>query len=206
VLIDRARIHVTAGKGGNGSMSFRREKFVPKGGPDGGDGGRGGDVRLIVKPNVTSLLAFQFNQHFAAESGQGGSGRQKTGRSGKHLDIEVPPGTVVWDDESGEQVADLVEPGQIFVVAKGGQGGLGNVHFKTSTRQTPRIAELGEPGEERWIRLELRLIADVGLVGLPNAGKSTLLAAPLRRWNRISASSRSAGAAGKCTCWPMSPD
>src|SRR5688572_10135806 len=150
VLIDRARIHVTAGKGGNGSMSFRREKFAPKGGPDGGDGGRGGDVKLRVMPNITSLLAFQYNQRFQADHGQGGADRQKTGKSGSTLFIDVPPGTVVWDDDTGQQLADLTEPCQTTVVAKGGQGGLGNTHFKTSIRQAPRIAELGEPGEERW--------------------------------------------------------
>jgi GTP-binding protein len=170
VLIDRARIYVKAGNGGNGAMSFRREKFVPHGGPDGGDGGRGGDVRLRVKENITSLLAFQYNQHFSAQNGQGGMGQQKYGRSGQHLYVDVPPGTMVYDDESGEQLADLTEPDQTFTIAGGGKGGLGNVHFKSSVRQTPRIAELGEPGEERWIRLELRIIADVGLVGLPNAG------------------------------------
>jgi GTP-binding protein len=177
VLVDRARIYVKAGNGGNGSASFRREKYVPRGGPDGGDGGRGGDVRLRVKPNLTSLMPFQFTQHFRAETGQAGAGRQQRGRRGKTLTVDVPPGTIVWDDATGEQIADLVEPGEELVVARGGRGGLGNVHFKSATRQAPRLAELGEPGEERWLRLELRLIADVGLVGLPNAGKSTLLAA-----------------------------
>jgi GTPase len=177
VLIDRARIYVKAGDGGDGSMSFRREKFVPKGGPDGGDGGRGGDVRLRVKPNITSLLQFQYNQKFSAESGGGGRKQNMHGKSGSPLYINVPAGTVVWDDESNEIIADLTDPDEEVVVSRGGKGGLGNTHFKTSTRQAPRIAELGEPGEERWLRLELRLIADVGLVGLPNAGKSTLLAA-----------------------------
>ena len=177
MLIDRARIFVKAGDGGNGSSSFRREKFVPRGGPDGGDGGRGGSVVLRVKPNITSLLKFQFNEQFKAERGGSGRGQKRTGKAGQSLYIDVPAGTVVWDDESGEVLADLTDPGEEVVIARGGRGGLGNVHFKTSTRQAPRIAELGEPGEERWLRLELRLIADVGLVGLPNAGKSTLLAA-----------------------------
>src|SRR5436190_16501785 len=184
MFYDRARIWLRAGNGGNGSASFRREKYIPKGGPDGGDGGRGASVYLRVNPNLNTLLPFHYKQHFKAEHGGSGGGRQKHGKAGKDLYIDVPPGTFVEvideNPTSGaaaeaEQI-DLVRPGQTLIVARGGRGGLGNIHFATSTRQTPRFAEKGEPGEERTVHLELKVIADVGLIGYPNVGKSTLLA------------------------------
>ncbi|HYI25063.1 MAG TPA: GTPase ObgE [Thermomicrobiales bacterium] len=185
MLVDQARIHVQAGKGGNGSSSFLREKYVPKGGPDGGDGGRGGDVILTVVENLNSLLPFQYVHLYQAQDGGAGGRRNMHGKNGQSKIVKVPPGTVVFLEGSDEPIADLTEPGEELVVARGGKGGLGNVHFKSSTRQAPRIAELGEPGEDRWLRLELRLIADVGLVGLPNAGKSTLLASSTRARPKI---------------------
>ena len=183
MFYDRAKIFVKAGDGGNGSASFRREKFIPKGGPDGGDGGRGGSVYLRVNPDLNTLLPFHYKQHFKAEPGGSGGGNQKHGKAGKDLYIDVPPGTFVEvideDPISGAEAeaiqADMVRPGETLMVGRGGRGGLGNVHFATSTRQAPRFAEKGEPGEERVLHLELKVIADVGLVGYPNVGKSTLL-------------------------------
>jgi GTP-binding protein len=176
VLIDSALVRVRAGAGGNGCVSFRREKFVPRGGPDGGDGGRGGDVILIVDPGLNTLLHLHHRRHVRAERGRHGRGSNKTGGKGSHAVLAVPPGTVVMDAGSGALLGDLVEHGQELVVARGGRGGRGNARFATSTNQTPRTAEDGEPGEERELAFELKLLADVGLVGLPNAGKSTLLA------------------------------
>ena len=172
---DEAKIHVQSGDGGNGIVHFRREKYVPRGGPSGGDGGRGGDVYLVVRPTLNTLITFSRRTHFKAERGAPGGSSNKTGRSGEDLLIEVPPGTIVRNADTGEVIADLVHPGQKALVAKGGRGGRGNARFATSTNQAPRIAEKGEPGEERWLHFELKLLADVGIVGAPNAGKSTLL-------------------------------
>jgi GTPase len=185
VLIDHARIHVVAGAGGAGCVSFRREKYVPKGGPDGGDGGRGGSVVLAVDPSVRTLLDCRERPRYRAEHGGAGSGNNRTGKNGEDLVIEIPPGTVVKDAATGETVADLVEPGARWEAARGGRGGRGNARFATPVRQAPRHAEPGEPGGERTLELELKLIADVGLVGLPNAGKSTMLSRVTRARPRI---------------------
>ncbi len=174
-FIDKAKIFVEGGKGGNGCVAFRREKFVPKGGPSGGDGGKGGDVVLVADRNVHTLLDFKYKRHYRAERGRHGEGNKRSGKSGKDLVIKVPVGTVVRDAQTGEVIGDLTEHGQRLIVAKGGRGGRGNAAFATPTRRAPDFAEPGEPGEERWIELELKLLADVGLVGFPNAGKSTFL-------------------------------
>src|SRR6266446_7985342 len=175
MFYDHTKIYVKAGDGGNGSIHFRREKFVPFGGPDGGDGGRGGSVYLEVSTSLNTLIDYRYHQHFKAGAGGAGARRKMHGAKGKDVVLPVPPGTIVRDADSHEVIADLVEDGQRVMVARGGRGGLGNVHFATSTNQAPREAQNGEPGEERWLLLELRLIADVGIVGYPNAGKSTLL-------------------------------
>lgn len=175
MFIDRARIFVQSGKGGDGMSSFRHEKFVPKGGPNGGDGGQGGNVVLVADRNVNTLVDFRFRRLFKAKPGGKGEGSNKYGRNAEDLLITVPLGTIVKDEETGQVIADLSRDGQRAIVAKGGRGGRGNWHFRTSANRTPTFAERGEPGEERWLRLELKVLADVGLLGYPSVGKSSIL-------------------------------
>ena len=175
MFYDHTKIYVKAGDGGNGSSHFRREKFAPRGGPDGGDGGRGGSIYLDATRNMNTLIDYRYRHHFKAGAGGAGMRQKMHGAKGADVVLRVPCGTVVRDADTNELIADLVEDGQRVMVARGGRGGLGNTHFATATHQAPREAQKGEPGEERWVTLELRLIADIGLVGYPNAGKSTLL-------------------------------
>ena len=175
MFIDRARIFVQSGKGGDGMSSFRHEKFVPKGGPNGGDGGQGGNVVLVADRNVNTLVDFRFRRLFKAKPGGKGEGSNKYGRNAEDLLITVPLGTIVKDEETGQIMADLSRDGQQAIVAKGGRGGRGNWHFRTSANRTPTFAERGEPGEERWLRLDLKVLADVGLLGYPSVGKSSIL-------------------------------
>jgi GTP-binding protein len=184
-FIDSAKIYLFAGKGGDGAIAFRREAHVPKGGPSGGDGGDGGSVVFVAVPQLYTLLDFKYQQHYRAESGENGRNKDQYGKAGGDLIVAVPVGTVIKDEETGEVIADLVTAGQRVVVCQGGKGGKGNIHFKTPWNQAPRIAEPGTPGEERTVRLELKLLADVGLLGYPNVGKSTFVSAVSRAKPKI---------------------
>ncbi len=184
-FVDEATIRVIAGNGGHGCLSFRREKYVAKGGPDGGDGGHGGGVYLVADPALNTLADFRVARKFRAQNGQPGAGRNMTGKSGDDLDVLVPVGTVVHDVDTGELICDLTEDGQRQLVAEGGRGGLGNTRFKSSTNRAPRKTTNGTPGESRHLQLELKVLADVGLLGMPNAGKSTLIAAMSQAKPRI---------------------
>ena len=175
MFIDEAKISVIAGKGGDGAISFRREKYIPDGGPDGGDGGHGGSVILQVDDGMKTLMDFRYKTKYQAENGENGGKKKMFGKNGRHLTLHVPPGTIVKDEETGQILADLIEKGQTVVIAKGGKGGNGNTRYKSSVRQAPNFAEAGDPGEEKLLVLELKLLAEVGLIGLPNVGKSTIL-------------------------------
>lgn len=184
-FIDEAKINIEAGNGGRGASSFRREKFIPRGGPDGGDGGDGGDVVFRCSRNLNTLIDFRFQQHFKAKNGEPGQGKNRNGRFGKGLILTVPLGTQIFNDETGELLFDMMEHDEEVIVAKGGKGGLGNVNFKSSTNQAPRYAQSGEEGEKFWIKLKLKLLSDAGLLGMPNAGKSTFLSVVSRARPKI---------------------
>lgn len=184
-FIDEAKIHIASGAGGAGASSFRREKFIDMGGPDGGDGGRGGSVIFECTKNLNTLIDFRFQQHFTAKSGGRGQGRQRSGLSGEDLVLKIPIHTQIFDEESGNLIADMVQDGQRVVIARGGRGGLGNVNFKSSVNQAPEYAQPGEPGENLWVRLQLKLLSDASLLGLPNAGKSTFLSVTTRAKPKI---------------------
>ena len=174
-FLDQAKIYVASGKGGDGCVSFRREKYIEFGGPNGGDGGKGGDVIFVTENNLNTLIDFRYQQHFKAKKGQNGKGKNQTGASGGDIIIKVPPGTEIYNEDKSVLLADLVKQNQTYVVAKGGKGGLGNSHFKSSTNQAPRQFTKGGELEEKWLHLSLKLFADIGIIGKPNAGKSTLL-------------------------------